>query len=88
MGRKSKTPVGSRRGRYPESVERIGVGNPLDGITQREDAWVRFQCVYRDDAHGVFLYEGDCLEVLDAIAAKHPDGCFDMIFADPPYCRP
>ena len=42
-------------------------------------------CVYRDDPHGIFLYQGDCLEVLDAIAAKHPDGCFDMIFADPPY---
>jgi len=23
--------------------------------------------------------------VLDAIAAKHPNGCFDMIFVDPPY---
>ena len=40
---------------------------------------------YRDDAHGIFLYQGDCLEILDAIAAKHPEGCFDMIFADPPY---
>jgi len=40
---------------------------------------------YRDDAHGIFLYQGDCLEVLDAIAAKHPEGCFDCIFADPPY---
>jgi len=36
-------------------------------------------CVYRDDPHGIFLYQGDCLEVLDAIAAKHPDGCFDMM---------
>ena len=48
-------------------------------------ALVPLNCVYRDDAHGIFLYQGDCLEVLDAIAAKHPDGCFDMIFADPPY---
>ena len=22
---------------------------------------------------------------MDAISAKYPDGCFDMIFADPPY---
>jgi site-specific DNA-methyltransferase (adenine-specific) len=42
-------------------------------------------CVYRDDAHGVWLYQGNCLTILDAIAAKHPAGCFDMIFADPPY---
>ena len=27
-------------------------------------------CVYRDGPHGIFLYQGDCLEVLDAIAAK------------------
>ena len=42
-------------------------------------------CVYRDDARGVWLYHGNCLELLDAIAAKYPDGRFDAIFADPPY---
>jgi hypothetical protein len=31
------------------------------------------------------LYHGNCLELLDAIAAKYPDGRFDTIFADPPY---
>ncbi len=41
--------------------------------------------VHRDDARGVFLYHGDCLTVMDALAAKHPGGCFDLIFADPPY---
>ena len=40
---------------------------------------------YRDDAHGIGLYHGNCLAILDAIAAKHPDGCFDCVFADPPY---
>jgi site-specific DNA-methyltransferase (adenine-specific) len=40
---------------------------------------------YRDDARGVWLYHGNCLELLDAIAAKYPDGRFDCIFADPPY---
>ncbi len=43
------------------------------------------QLVFRDDARGVFLYHGNCLELLDAIAAKYPEGRFDMIFADPPY---
>ena len=33
----------------------------------------------------VWLYHGNCLELLDAIAAKYPEGRFDMIFADPPY---
>jgi site-specific DNA-methyltransferase (adenine-specific) len=31
------------------------------------------------------LYHGNALELLDAIAAKHPEGRFDAIFADPPY---
>ena len=33
----------------------------------------------------VRLYHGNCLELLDAIAAKYPEGRFDAIFADPPY---
>jgi site-specific DNA-methyltransferase (adenine-specific) len=40
---------------------------------------------YRDDDRGIWLYHGNCLAILDAIAARHPDGCFDAIFADPPY---
>jgi site-specific DNA-methyltransferase (adenine-specific) len=62
-----------------------GNASPLDGIVMEPGALAPLNCVYRDDPHGIFLYQGDCLEVLDAIAAKHPDGCFDMIFADPPY---
>ncbi len=81
--RKSK-PVGTAGPavRYSEPPERI---NPLDGVVLEPGALAPLHCVYRDDDHGIFLYQGDCLEVLDAIAAKHPDGCFDMIFADPPY---
>jgi hypothetical protein len=41
--------------------------------------------VYRDDAHGIWLYHGNSLELLDVIAAKYPQGRFDCIFADPPY---
>jgi len=40
---------------------------------------------YHDDARRIWLYHGNCLELLDAIAATHPDGRFDCIFADPPY---
>ena len=32
-----------------------------------------------------FLYAGDCLAVMDLIFEANPNGCFDMIFADPPY---
>ena len=31
------------------------------------------------------LVQGNSLEVMDALAAHFPDGCFDCIFADPPY---
>jgi site-specific DNA-methyltransferase (adenine-specific) len=44
-----------------------------------------YRLAYHDPAKDAFLYHGDCLDVMAAIAAKHPEGCFDMIFADPPY---
>jgi site-specific DNA-methyltransferase (adenine-specific) len=40
---------------------------------------------YRDKARGLWLYQGNCIELLDAIAARYPEGRFDCIFADPPY---
>lgn len=42
-------------------------------------------CVWRDTSKNASLYQGDCLEVMDALIEKYPDGVFDMIFADPPY---
>ncbi len=41
--------------------------------------------IFHDASHRLWLYHGNCLELLDAIAAKYPDGRFDAIFADPPY---
>lgn len=46
---------------------------------------VKTKLALSDRERGAFLYQGNCLEVMDAIAAKYPNGCFDMIFADPPY---
>src|SRR2546421_8582612 len=40
---------------------------------------------YRDDTRGLLLYHGNCLELLDALGSKYPEGRFDCIFADPPY---
>jgi site-specific DNA-methyltransferase (adenine-specific) len=45
----------------------------------------RAQCVFCDDLRGIKLYQGDCIEYLDNLNAEHPEGVFDMIFADPPY---
>ena len=41
--------------------------------------------ILRDDARGLWIYHGNALKLLDAIAAKYPQGRFDTIFADPPY---
>lgn len=39
---------------------------------------------YRDDDRGLYLYHGDCLEVMDTLLAKHRGEAFDMISVDPP----
>jgi site-specific DNA-methyltransferase (adenine-specific) len=41
--------------------------------------------IFSSDSPFLRLYHGNSLELLDAIAAKYPDGRFDAIFADPPY---
>lgn len=40
---------------------------------------------FSEPARSLWLYHGNCFELLDAIAAKYPEGRFDCIFADPPY---
>ena len=77
MARKSKSAVV-----YPETSEAI---NPVEGIVLEPDALQPLDCVVQDESSGIWLYHGNCLEVMDAISRKHPEGRFDMIFADPPY---
>jgi hypothetical protein len=71
--------------RYPEVPE--GSFAPADGILADDAPGVLqpSRLAWQDAARGLFLYHGDCLEVMDAIAAKHPGGIFNLIFADPPY---
>lgn len=40
---------------------------------------------YTSETPFVRLYQGNCLEFLDAIVHEFPEGRFDAIFADPPY---
>jgi site-specific DNA-methyltransferase (adenine-specific) len=63
---------------------------PLAGLILAEDAPpslnpqpTTLNLVY--SSPGLWLYHNNCLAVLDAIAARHPEGRFDCIFADPPY---
>lgn len=57
----------------------------MDGITLGANALIPLKFAFGDNAHGVWLYQANCLEVLDALNARYPNGCFDMVFADPPY---
>ena len=43
------------------------------------------RCVLSNDEFGVWLYHTNCIEFMDLLIAKYPEGKFDMIFADPPY---
>jgi len=43
------------------------------------------RCVFRNDEIGVWLYHANCIEFMDMLINKYPNGRFDMIFADPPY---
>lgn len=40
---------------------------------------------YKNEELDIYLYQGNCLELMDAMTTAYPAGCFDMIFADPPY---
>jgi site-specific DNA-methyltransferase (adenine-specific) len=44
-----------------------------------------YRLVYHNPERDIFLYHSDAFDIMAAIAEKHPEGCFDMIFADPPY---
>ena len=40
---------------------------------------------FSEQKHGILLFEGDCISLMDRLIEKFPAGVFDMIFADPPY---
>lgn len=59
--------------------------DPFNGIVSRSDAIVPLTPIVANSEKGIWLYNGESLDALDAVAARFPEGCFDMIFADPPY---
>lgn len=80
----------------PERIVQLGRKSPLDGLVMEEDVGrddlpqddvaasraASAALGFRDDAHGIWLYQGNCLAILDAIYAKYGEaGCFDMVFA-------
>lgn len=58
---------------------------PYPGLSDSGGLDLPKRLAYSDSNAGVYLFQANCLDVMDAIISKHPNGCFDMIFADPPY---
>jgi site-specific DNA-methyltransferase (adenine-specific) len=59
--------------------------NPFDDLVLRETKYSPNKLVYSNSEHNVWLYQANCLEFMDKLIKKFPEGKFDMIFADPPY---
>lgn len=58
---------------YPEREDTF---NPTDAIVAEGPGVLQpSKLAYRDDARGLWLYHGDCLEVMDTLLAKHPAAC-------------
>ena len=51
----------------------------------REEAATYHTSLKKYFSDGIVIYNEDSLNVMRRILDKHPNGCFDMIFADPPY---
>jgi site-specific DNA-methyltransferase (adenine-specific) len=92
--RKPRKPVPLYRQKPPATNHDFGTPIVSPHFELREDGSVAVGrreekrapvLTYSDPARNLWLYHGNCLELLDAIAAKYPEGRFDCIFADPPY---
>lgn len=57
----------------------------LPPLVMEPSAYASNQCLFRDDAAGVWLYHANVIEFMDVLISKYPQGKFPMIFADPPY---
>jgi site-specific DNA-methyltransferase (adenine-specific) len=55
------------------------------GFSESESQHRKSRLVVSNRDAGLYLYQANCLEIMDMLIAKYPQGCFDMIFADPPY---
>jgi site-specific DNA-methyltransferase (adenine-specific) len=55
-------------------------GGTLKRELQRADLEIGAPMLVRDE-----VYLGDCVSFLEGVAKEHPEGVFDLAFADPPY---
>jgi site-specific DNA-methyltransferase (adenine-specific) len=72
------------------AIEELGTGQethflPRSVGTSDPDAGALPALIYSAENPTVRVHHGNSLALLDHLAESHPDGIFDMIFADPPY---
>ena len=70
---------------YPKIEEQIHIGDDPFGFSVKQTELSPNKLYYRDDINGAWLYQANCLEFMDVLIKKYPDGKFNTIFADPPY---
>ena len=59
--------------------------SPFNCLVMESSEYSPNRCFFRNDEYGVWLYHANCIEFMDILIRKYPEGRFDMIFADPPY---
>ena len=67
---------------YDEIAEKE---NPFPYMIMERSEYSPNQCFFRNDEHGVWLYQTNCIEFMDILIGKYPEGRFDMVFVNPPY---
>jgi len=72
--------------KYATVEEKISYTNDFfETLVVRESELSPNKLYFRDDLRKIWLYQANCLELMDYLITKYPLGKFDMIFADPPY---
>lgn len=66
-----------------QDTEKTVATSSTPELTALDDAGI--VPVLSGGASAISLYHADCLNVMDVLLTRSPDGLFDMIFADPPY---
>ena len=72
-------------GSMPISRAKDGSDRSGQTSTLGTSAFLPSRCAFEDAQAGVQLHQANCLDFMDRLAERSPDGLFDMAFADPPY---
>ena len=51
-------------------------------IVMEQSEYSKNKCIINNKEVGLYLYQANCLEFMDKVIEKYPDGKFDMIFAE------